>query len=168
MLHKHRIQTGKKHSTIGWHNIIKHRLLCVFDMWLCPYLTMRWVAMVTKGQRVVILKERRADFWIHGQYLVTLVKMTKYYFYYSGLLYSLSLYSSFVVYLYLTLQFCGVTDSQSNELHQWQTPTISSGVFHPADLLSACKDVITGASEIMREGDERRAERTSVTTALKS
>lgn len=36
---------------------------CVLEIKLCPYLTMRRVAMVTKGQGVVVLKEKRADTW---------------------------------------------------------------------------------------------------------
>lgn len=36
----------------------KHGSLHVLDVKVCPYLDLSWVAMVTKGQRVIVLKER--------------------------------------------------------------------------------------------------------------
>lgn len=52
---------------------------------MCPYLTVRWVAMVTEGQRVIVLKEKRfLDTWSVSFYKkVKLLCM--YYFYFSGL-----------------------------------------------------------------------------------
>lgn len=70
--------------------------------------------------------------------------------------------SLFVWSLYIRLYSSVVllTPNQINSTGDTLYPAISSRVFHPADLLSACKDVITGASEIMRAGDERRGWKT--------
>lgn len=61
--------------------------------------------------------------------------------------------------LHLTLQLTFLSPNQINSIGDTlllSPESASSGVFHPADLLCACKGAITGASELMRAVDERQ------------
>lgn len=132
MLYEYCIQMGHGlYWKIWWWIIIKMWIFFWrFEMKLCPYLTMRWVAMVTKSQRVVVLKERRGDFRIHGKFSGNYTR------------HRLIIHCFIPVFSLSTFDFTALC---CYRLQIKLTPPVThsyyllQSFFHPADLLSACK-----------------------------